>query len=254
MRYTKTAVVITAVLTLVGTSALAVTAATTTPMVHIGSTIQALVADLDQKVRQELATGCVERDAQGRATLCGASRQAVDGLHDRIAGLVAEERGRPAAEREDGKNAIRAFAGKKSLPLIYTSTVTNPYTDGGALIETYVDDQGNEYWINPANNMVVQVGAYENSRTAPLKRDTLSRQPVQELRKAALAIVEREVPGFKLKRQSFVPLEDNKEGQVYFFRWDDFSHPAKESEMPPFIQVGLSADGSLVSYTNTLKD
>ena len=46
--------------------------------------------------------------------------------------------------------------------------------------------------------------------------------------------------------------EDNRDRQVYFFRWDDFSAPLRESELPPFVQVALYADGQLASYTDTL--
>ncbi|MBI4458307.1 hypothetical protein HY633_05070 [Candidatus Uhrbacteria bacterium] len=251
MRYAKTAAAVT-VLLLAGTSAMAVTAAQPNSMVHIGSTIRSLVADLDVRARHELETGCVERDGQGKATLCGSSAESVDALHDRIADMIAEERGRPAAQREKAKDAVRSFTGKGRLPLIYTSTVSNPYTDDDSLIETYVDDQGNEYWVNPANEVVVQIGAYAGARptTSQIRPD--ARRPVADLRKSALAFVEREIQNFGSRKKSFVPLEDNKDGQIYFFRWDDFSHPAKESEMPPFIQVGLFADGTLASYTNTL--
>lgn len=60
------------------------------------------------------------------------------------------------------------------------------------------------------------------------------------------------MPGFSGRKSSYHPLEDNKDKELYFFRWDDFSQPAKESEMPPFVQVGLDAEGGIVSFTDTL--
>ena len=50
------------------------------------------------------------------------------------------------------------------------------------------------------------------------------------------------------------PLEDNRNREIYFFRFDDSRVKVSESELPPFIQVGLRADGELVSATNTLTD
>ena len=42
---------------------------------------------------------------------------------------------------------------------------------------------------------------------------------------------------------------------MYFFRWDyrnkDWSG-TPWALMPPFLQIGMSADGKLVTYTNTL--
>jgi hypothetical protein len=48
------------------------------------------------------------------------------------------------------------------------------------------------------------------------------------------------------------PVFNNKEGRIYFFRWEDLSKILDDSTKP-FIQVAFSSiDGNLVSYTNTL--
>ena len=67
-----------------------------------------------------------------------------------------------------------------------------------------------------------------------------------------MATATENVPGFADKKNSLHPLEDNRRGEVYFFRWDDFSGPLSESEMPPFVQVALYADGAIAGYTDTL--
>lgn len=67
-----------------------------------------------------------------------------------------------------------------------------------------------------------------------------------------MGVVSAQLPDFAARRSSLHPLEDHKDRELYFFRWDDFSQPAKESELPPFVQVGIRADGTVVSFTNTL--
>jgi hypothetical protein len=79
-----------------------------------------------------------------------------------------------------------------------------------------------------------------------------ARLAVAELRRRAVALATLELADFPTRRPGLHPLEDNKDREVYFFRWDDFSQPVKETELPPFLQVGLHADGRLASFTNTL--
>jgi hypothetical protein len=49
--------------------------------------------------------------------------------------------------------------------------------------------------------------------------------------------------------------EEGSKGDFYFFRWDyrnkDWSGTSW-AMMPPFLQIGMSADGKLVTYINTL--
>lgn len=49
--------------------------------------------------------------------------------------------------------------------------------------------------------------------------------------------------------------EENNKGDIYFFRWDSRNQDWSGTDwmmMPPFLQVGMSADGKLVSFYNTL--
>ncbi|NMC46381.1 MAG: hypothetical protein GYA52_06065, partial [Chloroflexi bacterium] len=49
--------------------------------------------------------------------------------------------------------------------------------------------------------------------------------------------------------------EEGSKGDMYFFRWDyrnkDWSGTSW-AMMSPFLQVGMSADGKLITYINTL--
>lgn len=171
-----------------------------------------------------------------------------------IADMLDEDDGdRTSEERAAATDVIRNFAGD-ALLLTYVRTSPNPYKEDDAdTIEIYADDRGFEYWIDPKGNVLVQAGPSARVHPAPRQTRDEDRRSVGELRAAALTVVCAQVPGFAERRSSYHPLEDNRNRETYFFRWDDFSQPAKESELPPFVQVGLHADGTLASYTNTLR-
>jgi hypothetical protein len=175
-----------------------------------------------------------------------------------IADIAAASQGLPPAlpaERlERGERAIRNFRGSNDGRVTFQSTAQNPYCDGDSMIDIYADDHGHEYWIDAADGRLVQMGPHADPDKKTSKTGPETRHSVASLRTDALALAEKAVPGFTARRQHLHPLEDNKNREIYFFRWDDFSTPTKESEMPPFLQVALRADGRLASFTNTLRD
>ncbi len=251
MRYQKALLVSGAAVFIVAASALAVAAQSFQPMAASRSKSKQLNERLDQAIREETTKGCGggQNDNGGP---CGGPKGAIDGLHDEAARADDELRARPAPLRETAVKNIKKFRGRDDLAVTYQTTSANPYRDDGAVIETYVDDDAYEYWIDPSHDRLVQMGPAARADQAPYKVRPEDRLPVSGLRDQALRLIEAADPGFAARRSSLHPLEDNKAKQVYFFRWDDFSAPVKESEMPPFIQVGLYADGRLASFTDTL--
>ncbi len=166
--------------------------------------------------------------------------------------LLADARAPEA--RKAAIERIRVFRDDPVLALAYRCAAPNPYRDDDAQkVEIYADDRGNEYWIDPADDVLVQAGPSARVHPTPRKTRPEDRLAVSELRAKAVSIVEANVAGFARRRSEYHPLEDNRNRETYFFRWDDFSQPAKESELPPFVQVGINADGTLASYTNTLR-
>lgn len=157
-----------------------------------------------------------------------------------------------AADAKAALLRIRRFRQDDQLPLAYRTTALNPYRDRGDMIAIYADDQGYEYWIDAQDSSIVQVGP--SAHLHPQARAAVqgTRLAVAALRRLAVEIATREIPDFPKRRPSYHPLEDHKDRQIYFFRWDDFSQPVRETELPPFLQVGLYADGTLASYTNSL--
>ncbi len=253
MRYSKIIAACGALAVIAGASTLAVTAQAMKHMAPAPKSIKQLISDLDDAIRRELGSGCVETDAQGGKKLCGASKEKIDKLHDETAREIDGRRARLPGVREGAVRAIKKFRGLDQLAIAYNSTSPNPYRDDESVIESYVDDQGNEYWVDPSADRLVQMGPNAGGDQAPHQVGQADRLPVKDLRERAISLADGAVDGFAARRSSLHPLEDNKDKQIYFFRWDDFSAPLKESELPPFVQVALYADGALASFTNTLR-
>ena len=128
----------------------------------------------------------------------------------------------------------------------------DPYVDDGSRIDAYVDDNGSEYWADAKTGRLVQVGPAEDRDQKAFADRQAGRLTVHELRDRALAVVTGQIPDFPSRRSGLHPLEDNDRKRIYYFRWDDLTSPVAETRMPPFVQVGLWADGDLASYTETL--
>jgi len=234
-------------------SASALTALAFKPMPATPNDAARLRRQLDETIRRELQDGCVETDEQGGKRFCRGSAAKVAAA--RTAAKEAEDglKARPAELRATAVKNVRRFRGRDELRLDYQATSANPYRDDGSLIETYADDAGNEYWVDRATDALVQMGPAAGADTPAHETRPEDRLPVAALRTLALQYAEAAHPGFGQRLSSLHPLEDNKERQIYFFRWDDFSAPVRESELPPFIQVALQADGRLASFTDTLR-
>ncbi|KPJ86167.1 hypothetical protein AMJ57_00140 [Parcubacteria bacterium SG8_24] len=254
MRHAKTFAIAAAVLCVIGVSAVAVTAKERPLMIPIAETIDDLIRHLDHSLRQELELGCVKKDGQGRLRFCGFSKEKVKELHAETAQRIDIQKARPAESRIKAQERIRRFRAKDGLRLDYRSTNPNPYADDDdeRLIESYQDDDGIEYWIDPRNDTLVQMGPVAGPYPKTHQTGPDIRLSVHELRDLALAQIARELPDFRNLMSSLHPLEDNRNREVYFFRWEDHREPLEESRVAPFVQVGIMADGTVVTFTNTL--
>lgn len=249
MRSTKTLFVLGVVIA--GAATVAITAHAARRMVPVSETIKEMIDSFAADERREQERECTGTDALGRRRYCPDAERHLAERNDEIGRAADAANARPGAERGRALDAIRRFRGGEAPGLAYASTSSNPYRDD-ALIETYVTDDGSYYWIDPATDVLVQAGPTQGRDPKAHPTRPEQRLPVAALRERAVALLAAQVPDFPARRSSFHPLEDNKGREIYFFRWDDFSRPARETEMPPFVQVALYADGSLASYTNTL--
>ncbi len=149
--------------------------------------------------------------------------------------------------------AARRLTDRQDLELRFMSKEPNPYDeDGERIMDIFRDDSGFEYWFDAADRTLLQAGLSEDSDQASHQAGQEARLPVSELREQAIAAAGRMIPDFADRLSSLHPLEANDRRNVYFFRWEDLSEPLSETELPPFVQVGLYPDGSLAGYTDTL--
>jgi hypothetical protein len=148
--------------------------------------------------------------------------------------------------------AIAAFADDHGMTVTRMNDANDPYGDEGSRMETYADDRGREYWLDPRSDRVIQMGPAQGGDPSPLQDRTTEPLSVHELRDIAIDVAELHRSGFIARLRTLHPLEDNTRRRQYFFRWDDFAAPCEEDAVPPFLQVALRPDGSLVSFTDTL--
>ncbi len=113
----------------------------------------------------------------------------------------------------------------------------------------YMDEAGAEYWVAidarrlagivPASRVeipAVDVKSIDAVRLIAEKFATETSQRFSELKNELL-------------------YEEGSKGDIYFFRWDTRNKDWSGTDwarMPPFLQIGMSADGRLVTYIDTL--
>lgn len=146
--------------------------------------------------------------------------------------------------------AVRAFRQDPGLKVDYVATAANPYRADSADLDIYDDEHGFEYWLDPADARLLQAAPRAGFRDSAHAARPGQPKPVPALRELALATAEKLRPGFGDRLSGFHPYEDNRRGQLFFFRWE--TPCADENELPPFLQVGLYADGELACLTDTL--
>lgn len=133
--------------------------------------------------------------------------------------------------------------GDPTLPITFVSINTTPYQIGRVYM---LASAQHTFEVNVTTGAVVQFGP---SAGATLAEPTTAppRKTVDQLGAQARALLAAQMPEVNLDQ--FTAHHGNKEEQVYFFRWEDTSRMI--DGMPVFAQVGLSAGGEIVSYTNT---
>lgn len=142
------------------------------------------------------------------------------------------------APRLRGSNLEYRYSGKSP----YNSAIpVEVYRSGRLQIE-----------MNAVDGTVIQFGPEptDNTGTDPSTiADFSSRFGWDELSQMAQQFIKKAAPGADLG--ALEGQVDDKEGLVFFFRW---SNPTSEVDegVRPFVQVGITAGGDIVSYTNTL--
>lgn len=146
---------------------------------------------------------------------------------------------------------IKSFNRKPNLTVNFLHEAVNPYADDLSTMEIYEDENKYEYWIDPKDNKIIQLNLSVNQ--SPKEPKTIS-----ELRSIALSVIEKEIIGFSETSDLYDALEDRNNRLVvneFYFRFNnkDSLDSILDTDIPPFVQVGLFSDGSIKSFVNCLK-
>ena len=142
---------------------------------------------------------------------------------------------------------IKDFSGNQDITVEYVSMGKSAYNEN--VQENLYYAGPDQYEIESSNGKIIQFG----TRSLPVGSenekiyDNSPHYNTQELETMAEQFIAKNAPEVNLEKLS--TNNSNKETN-YFFRWEDKSN--KTTEGYPFIQVGFSQGGTLLSYTNTL--
>jgi len=139
---------------------------------------------------------------------------------------------------------IESFTGKSGtrLSLVDVSAMPNAGLRPGWQL---VDDSGRLYWLDVETYHLVQI------EPAPLvSADPAGSKSIEELRQIAERIALEHSLQFGGLMDVLVYSEGDKLDQNYFFQWEN--RTKHWGSMPPMLQVGLTSDGQLFSWLNTL--
>jgi hypothetical protein len=216
--------------------------------------IESLIDHMKAVTQDELAHGTTE-ELRGETVFSGESSEKMKALQDSTLDQINDLAARPVQDRQKAVNTIKAFAtvadGNESVTVDHYETFgVNPY-DNDRPVEFYIIGPMH-YVVDVATNNVVQFGPRAlKDGESPQQFNELSVLNHEELRDRAQALVSElsTTPLSTLTLKTTV-----KEGATtkrYFFRWED-NNQTLESGVHPFVQIGLSPAGDVVSYTNIL--
>ncbi len=139
---------------------------------------------------------------------------------------------------------VEQVGGDDTLPITFVSIERTPYRTGRVYRLASAEQT---FAVNVNTGAMVEYGPSTTTNSATIDT-TLPRKTVDELEAIARQLIDAQKLGIDLNQ--FTPHHSDKEGLVYFFRWEDESRMI--NGMPVFMQVGLSAGGKIASYTNTV--
>lgn len=208
--------------------------------------IQNLLEKLQIASQNELMTGQTVETPQGKIFM-GESAEKMKNLHDEILKQTDALIARSESARRLAIAEIKKFAKNENISVNYEFTGKSSY-NADIPVEIYTVDL-DQYEVDARNNKIIQFGPRPRSMgEKPKVIDETPRYTVKELEGIARKFISENAPDINLEK--LAQKNTNKDGINYFFRWEDTSR--KVEGMYPFIQVGFSKGGSLLSYTNSI--
>jgi len=189
----------------------------------------------------------------GEKVFVGASATRVASIHEQSAQEHDALRARGPQERKEAIEAIRDFAGDPDLAVEYIATVPNPNVNG-QMVELYWSDAiQTRYLVDPQGDIVREMILWN---PALLTTTSTVMYSVHELEIQARNFLERKCVCFKQVEGDlrFERGEKKVEDRpsIRFFRWEITNPVADSQGLPPFIQIGISSNGRVVSYIDTI--
>jgi hypothetical protein len=208
---------------------------------------------------QQMLIGKMETNNVGEKVFSGETADKMKKLHAAAERQIDAMIARPEGQRQPASASIAAFAeavdssGGKARSsarkaIEYKRTTRSSY-QRDVPVEIYHSD-GDQYEVDIRNNHIIQFGPRPEPDQNPSidTYDFTPRYTEMTLNKIARKFAESVGADFVSK--PLTPSTNNKEDLVYFFRWEDRSRMAEG--LYPFVQVGISRGGQVVSFTNTL--
>lgn len=118
--------------------------------------------------------------------------------------------------------------------------------DGALPVARFEDERGVFYLVAVVAGKVLEMdpGATQPQSSGP----ALSREELQAI---AEGLIGRELPAFDELRERLTFEAGTKSGGLTFFRWQQ-PGPTEAGGLSPLAQVGITEDGEIFSYINTL--
>jgi uncharacterized protein YraI len=147
------------------------------------------------------------------------------------------------ANQETAIAHIRSFLGESDLSLMFvelTLMINSP--DADRQIAVFEDQLATRYSVDPSTYALVQIepSGYQYASGSPVSLDII-RQMAQDIASRS--------PGF-VSLEPTLQYEEGQKNELHFFVWID-TRPGWKFNYPQ-LQVGISDDGSLRTYMNTL--
>jgi DNA-binding CsgD family transcriptional regulator len=150
--------------------------------------------------------------------------------------------------QESDSNLIRQVMGIPNLVLSYIGIqplANAPWIDAAI----YSDDTGTKYWMAIEDNRLAQI----EPPYAP-EVPAIEVKSIDDVRSIAEQFANNNSPRYA-ELKSVLVYEQGNKGDIYFFTWSYRTRDWTGTDwimMPPFLQIGLSADGKITTYINTL--
>ncbi len=212
------------------------------------------IADLKKQLadakQYELDNGCVQKNSEGEFIYCGQSQERINSLERQLADEIEKSHHPDATRLSAVTTLVRELQNDPALQLTFQTRTRSSYAEGPSQIETYRDSKGVVYEIDLYSTQIVQFGPGPNSDIVYHATPKLS---MEQLRQRAEDFASKYVSNFTQIRATFNLTETTKADQsltVSFFRWEAKEIPVGDQQKP-FVQVGLSPAGDIVSFTNT---